>query len=85
MTAYFPVYVHVHLSMREKIHSESSKKINGSQSDPLIHVSIYRLCPVTELDNYRFAGFINRIYHIELEIKHTASYRDLHLIIDSDT
>ena len=41
------------------------------------------------LNNYRFGDFVDRIYPIELEIKDTtdtdrsASYRDLHLDIDS--
>jgi hypothetical protein len=44
---------------------------------------------VISLNNFRFGDFVDRIYPIELEIKHTtdtdrsASYLDLHLKIDS--
>jgi hypothetical protein len=45
---------------------------------------------VLSLNNSRFGDFVDRIYHIELEIKDTtntdtsASYLDLHLEIDTD-
>ena len=45
---------------------------------------------VLSLNNSRFGNFVDRIYPIELEIKDTtdtdrsASYRDLHLEIDSE-
>ena len=45
---------------------------------------------VLSLNNYRFGDFVDRIYHIELEIKDTtdidrsASYLDLLLEIDSE-
>ena len=45
---------------------------------------------VLSLNNSRFGDFVDRIYHIELEVKDTtdtdrsASYLDLHLEIDSD-
>ena len=45
---------------------------------------------VISLNNYRFGDFVDRIYHIELEIKDTtdtdkaASYLDQHLGIDSE-
>jgi hypothetical protein len=44
---------------------------------------------VISLNNFRFGDFVDRIYPIELEIKHitdtdrSASYLDLHLEIDS--
>jgi hypothetical protein len=45
---------------------------------------------VLSLNNSRFGDFVDRIYHIELEIKDTtdtdrsASYLDLHIEIDSE-
>jgi hypothetical protein len=45
---------------------------------------------VRSLNNSRFSDFVDRIYHIELEIKDTtytdryASYLDLHLEINSE-
>ena len=45
---------------------------------------------VLSLNNSRFGDFVDRIYHIELELKDTtntdssASYLDLHLEIDTD-
>jgi hypothetical protein len=61
-----------------------------SQIKPLSILTFRYIDDVLSLNKSRFGDFVDRIYHIELEIKDTtdtdqsALYLDLHLEIDSE-
>ena len=69
----------------QKLLKKSEKKLARSFSFTFRYID-----DILSLNNSRFGDFVDRIYTIELEIKDTtdtdtsASYRDLHLEIDSE-
>jgi hypothetical protein len=66
------------------LHKKNEKKLARSFNFTFRYID-----DVISLNNFRFGDFIDRIYPIQLEIKHTTdtdrsvSYLDLHLEIDS--